>query len=108
MLDTFDLYSYTNAWKSYNNILGTDFNLYSSLEDALQDTNAWTYCNYDEYRVGMFGQCGPIQAARDQWTTQTGAGQPASFYLLPGLCFFTLNVVTCCAMLSLSFLVSSA
>ena len=81
MLDSFDLYTYTNDWKSENNTLGTDFNLYSTLEDAIQDTNAWTYCNYDDPNVGMFRDCGPTGPVASQWTHRTWAWQPASFYL---------------------------
>ena len=44
----FDLYSNTYDWSSTYNTLGNEFNLYSSLDDAIAGTNAWTYCNYDD------------------------------------------------------------
>ena len=33
-------------WLSKDNHISTDFNLYSTLSDALNDRNAWGYCNY--------------------------------------------------------------
>ena len=104
MLDSFDLYSYTDYWRNESNILGTDFNLYSTFEDAIQDTNAWTYCNYDAPDVGMFRDCGPDGAVGAQWTHRTWAWQPASFYLLAGVCSFCRS---CRVVLPFSCLVGS-
>lgn len=45
-VDFVDLF--VNNWSSTpSNALNSDFKLYSSLEDAIADKNAWTYCNYD-------------------------------------------------------------
>ena len=67
--DQFDAYeNMKETWSSNNNTLGIDFNLYSSLSDALSDTNAWSYCNYDDIGVGAFGDCGPSGVANNQWT----------------------------------------
>ena len=81
-LDTFDLYSYTDNWRSQDNILGTDFNLYSTLEDAKNDRNAWTYCNYDDPNIGMFRDCGPNGKINMQWTSKKRGGKSSSFFIL--------------------------
>ena len=58
--DSFDAYgNMKETWSSIDNVLGIDFNLYSSLQDVLSDTNAWTYCNYDDEGIGSFRDCGP-------------------------------------------------
>ena len=45
-----------NVWTSTNNILGTDFYMYSSYIDFLQDTNRFGYCNYNDFsnNIGAF------------------------------------------------------
>ena len=58
--DSFDAYSiFLESWLSTPaNMMGTDFKLYSSLIDALADTNAWTFCNY-AVSNGFPRDCGP-------------------------------------------------
>jgi len=80
-LDSFDLYTYTYDWESTNNLLGEDFNLFSTLEDALADTNAWSYCNYDDDNIGMFRDCGPNSYVGGEWTSKTRGGDSAAFYI---------------------------
>ena len=80
-LDSFDLYSYTEHWRSEDNILGQDFKLYSTLDDAMNDRNAWTYCNYDD-NTGMFRDCGPNGAINYQWTGPQNGGKRSAFYLM--------------------------
>eukprot|EP01083_Nonionella_stella_P082788 228646_1 len=63
---SFDAYTHMKVWTSTNNELGTDFNLYNSLEDALDDVNAWTYCNYDDPNVAAFRDCGALQRVHHQ------------------------------------------
>ena len=36
------------SWTSENNVMGKDFNLYSTLVDAHLGQNAWKICNYDD------------------------------------------------------------
>lgn len=54
-----------NRFRMEDNMLGTDFKLYSSYKDALDDNNTWTYCNYDH--VGFPRDCGPTRRVPDQW-----------------------------------------
>lgn len=83
-LTSFNLYKYTYDWESTNNVLGNDFNLFSTLEDALADTNPWTYCNYDDHNIGMFRDCGTTGYVAYEWTSRTRGGDAASFYIYTG------------------------
>ena len=84
MLDSFDLYKYTYDWESTNNKLGTDFDLFSTLPDALSGSNPWTYCNYDDNNIGMFRDCGPTGYIPHEWTSKTRGGDTTSFYIYMG------------------------
>jgi len=44
-----------------------DFNLYSTFEDAINDTNQWTHCTHHNH-VGMPSECGPTERTFDQWS----------------------------------------
>ena len=81
-LNSFDLYSYTDNWRSRDNVLGKDFNLYSTYEDAINNRNRWRYCNYDDQNIGMFRDCGPNGAVAHEWTSRVRGGDAASFYLM--------------------------
>ena len=92
LLDSFDLYTATFDWKDDNNVLGLDFNLYSSLVDALGGMNPWQFCNYDAPGVGMFRDCNTwSNAAANQWTSRSGGfaavNNAARFYIYtpPGM-----------------------
>ena len=63
------------TWSSTGNILGTDFNLYSTHKDALADTNPWLTCNYDDPGVGFPRDCGPTSGVGGQWQSSTRSGQ---------------------------------
>ena len=64
---------FLNTWSSANNTLGVDFDLFSTYQDALAETNAWIYCNYD----GGFGfprDCGPARNTGNNWNSYTRSG----------------------------------
>ncbi len=50
-VEIFDVYNAMINWESFHNKLDTDFQLYSTLQDALNDNNPWLYCNYDDSKV---------------------------------------------------------
>jgi len=79
----FDAYGHMKDWSSTDNVLGIDFNLYSTLSDALSDNrqNAWKYCNYNDPGIGAFRDCGKTGSVYWQWTSQSRGGQKASFYV---------------------------
>ena len=66
----FDAYTYMlDYWQSASNVLGSDFKLYSTLEDTLADTNPWTYCNYDFAGLGFPRDCGPLVYTDMNWNS---------------------------------------
>ena len=70
------IYRLFNNWTSANNILNTDFKLYSSWADLQADTNAWTSCTYDDLNIGFPRDCGPTAPVSGQWNSLTRGGQP--------------------------------
>jgi len=70
-----------NNWYSYpNNVLDTDFALFSTYEDALAGINAWNFCNYDDAGVGFPRDCGPAGYVPHQWTSfERNTGRLFSF-----------------------------
>jgi hypothetical protein len=68
--DFLDLF--LNSWRSQpKNILNVDFMLFSSLENALNNENAWLFCNYDNgiIRIGFPRDCGPVEDVPCQWNS---------------------------------------
>jgi len=65
------LYVVTDYWHSSpdieHNDFNTDFKLYSTYEDAIADTNAWTFCNFNDGNVGFPRDCGPTGFVGGQW-----------------------------------------
>jgi len=60
-------------WVSRDNILNRDFKLYSTFEDAVNDRNAWRFCNYDDFSgVGFPRDCGPHGPVWWQWNSFIG------------------------------------
>ncbi len=57
------------------NILGQDFNIYSTYEDALAGTNAWSSCNYDDAGIGFPRDCGDNGLIGGQWNSLTRGGK---------------------------------
>lgn len=57
-----------DTWGQYeiSNKLNVDFELYSTLDDALAGKNRWTYCNYNDW-VGFPRDCGPTRKINNQW-----------------------------------------
>jgi hypothetical protein len=71
-VDSFSLYdNMVKEWEKTNNVLGTDFDLYSTYNDLLSDTNKWTYCTYGG-GVGSFRHCGPDGYAGGNWYVADG------------------------------------
>jgi len=64
------------------NKFGIDFNLYSTYQDALDDTNSWEYCDVavsDDEIVGFPSKCSPSEdiVADEQWSVITDAANLA-------------------------------
>mmetsp|Transcript_5133 Transcript_5133/g.7564 ORF Transcript_5133/g.7564 Transcript_5133/m.7564 type:complete len:533 (-) Transcript_5133:416-2014(-) len=62
---------FMSNWTSASNMIGLDFNLYSTYADALNQSNAWTFCNYDDPSgtVGFPRDCGPTGSNGGYWTS---------------------------------------
>ena len=58
-----------DTWSSENNVLGEDFELYSSVQDAKKQVNQWTFCNYDDAGIGFPRDCGPMGKVDMQWNS---------------------------------------
>lgn len=58
-------------WKSENNVMGTDFNLYSSYQAALDEDEyeKWRYCNYDYATIGFPRDCGHFGYSSCNWNS---------------------------------------
>jgi hypothetical protein len=55
-----------SSWEKTDNVLGTDFDLYSTYDDVVSDTNKWKYCDYN-IGSGSFGHCGPEKKTYWNW-----------------------------------------
>jgi hypothetical protein len=65
---SFEPYDYMCCnWFNNNNVLGTDFQLYSTIDDAVADTNRWAFCNYNDGGIGFPRDCGPTGYRAFQW-----------------------------------------
>ena len=71
---------FMNNWSSESNVMiddenpDGDFMLFSSYEDALNEDNAWEYCNYDADRIGFPRECGPYGRKWNQWNSYVKHG----------------------------------
>ena len=55
--DGFDARGYIYKWKSSNNKLNKQFELYSDVNDAISGTSKWNKCNYDDNNAGFGRDC---------------------------------------------------
>ena len=59
-----------NNWFDTNNVLHTDFELYSTYEEALAgDGGEWQFCNYNDATVGFPRDCGVTKKTNCQWSS---------------------------------------
>ena len=93
MKNTFEPYHYMACqWLKEDNVMGVDFNLFSTLEDALSNENPWAICNYGNPtgKYGAFRDCGPDGSyASSQWVNipvegcfASGDGKAAAFFII--------------------------
>ena len=61
----------------------TDFDIYSSLNDALNDENAFQFCNGNDPGIGFPRDCGPTASIGFLWTSLTRGGQTNFEYAVP-------------------------
>ena len=74
----FSIYDYmTSNFIEIDNQLSVDFDIYSSYEDAVSETNKWVFCGFgnSSTSIGFPGTCGPTAApAAVQWSSFGGGG----------------------------------
>ena len=69
----FDAYSlFTYTWKDTNNVLGTDFDLFDTLDDLRSSANKWQFCNYNDPDVGFPRDCGKEKYVGNTWFSMPG------------------------------------
>ena len=66
----YSLFTYT--WKDTNNVLGTDFDLFDTLDDLRSSANKWQFCNYNDPDVGFPRDCGKKTFVGDTWFSMPG------------------------------------
>jgi len=64
-----------NWFDDTGNEFNKDFKLYSTLLDAQEDKNAWTYCNFMYAKIGFPRDCGPDRKIDGQWTSLIHGGR---------------------------------
>ena len=71
------------VWASANNILGVDFNLYSSWADLVAGTNPWPACNYDDFAnyIGAFRDCAPGGLVGGMWISRVSGSSNNNNYM---------------------------
>ena len=70
--DTVDIANlFQNQWREEHNVLNVDYKLYSSVQNALNDTNAWTVSDYNTNtaKYGFPRNSGPHSIVGDQWNS---------------------------------------
>lgn len=69
--ETYDfLANFMDDWFSTpSNLLGVDFDLYSSYEDAIAEVGKWTFCNYNDNGVGFPRDCGKTGRKNHNWNS---------------------------------------
>lgn len=83
------------SWNKVSNVLGQDFTLYSSLNDAMADQKPWKFCDYNtglltDLAVGFPKGCGLNSSATGiQWSAMAVSGcavvlpgMPSAFYIM--------------------------
>jgi len=86
-IGNFNAYANMKSWTSVNNNMYLqDFALYSTLDDAINDENRWTFCNYNDAGIGFPRDCGPSGHVAFQWTSATRGGKASKFSIISGTC----------------------
>ena len=55
--DDFDAHGYIYNWRSANNKINQQFELYSDVNDAISGSSKWAQCNYDDSAAGFARDC---------------------------------------------------
>jgi len=73
---------YSDPAGSGKNVRDSDFNLFSSIHDAQNNENPWSYCNYNSNGIGFPRDCGPTERVVNEWNSMSKGGETDfAFYL---------------------------
>ena len=62
------------TWTDSQNKMHKDFDIYSSLDDAVNNRNPWMWCNFNDGGVAFPRDCGPRRHTGGQWSSLTRGG----------------------------------
>ena len=68
--------NFVDVWSNKNNVLNVNFQLFSTLDDALKGENPWKFCNYNDVtsKIGFPRDCGPTRNVGGQWNSKKHGG----------------------------------
>jgi len=76
---------YSDPAGAGKNIRNMDFNLFSTFENAQNNENPWTFCNYNDGGIGFPRDCGPTGHISSEWNSMRRGGETDfSYYLYTG------------------------
>ena len=55
--------------RQINNKMNVDFKLYKNVNNAINNIDAWTFCNFDDAGVGFGRDCGPTGPVGGKWVS---------------------------------------
>eukprot|EP00912_Choanoflagellata_sp_UC4_P000735 UC4_evm2s461 len=61
------------------NVLNVDFELYGSVENAVEGRGRWLYCNYNDPGIGFPRDCGPGRWTAHNWNSLTRGGRAVTY-----------------------------
>lgn len=96
MPDDFDLLdTLMNNWFDEDNELDVDFSLYSTYMDAYYDENRWTFCNFNNPRIGFPYECGPTGKVHNNWNSYIHGGGHANHhaFMIPSNSTFESSII---------------
>lgn len=74
-----------NERRSVKNKFRVDFDLYSTLDDAIKDRGAWKFCNFNDPGIGFPRDCGINRPKGHQWQSKRRGGKRTwALYLYKG------------------------
>eukprot|EP00985_Skeletonema_marinoi_P026129 scaffold19973_cov161-Skeletonema_marinoi.AAC.1 len=73
---------FTNQWRNNNNVLHVDYELYSSVQDALTGTDEWEQADYNSnnHKYGFPRNSGPTGYVSNQWNSYAWSGGHADHH----------------------------
>lgn len=74
---------FQNYWSDEYNVMGTDFSLHSTYNDAVAGINAWKYCNFNKAKRGFPRDCGVENKNSNEYNNylENGKARDHAFYV---------------------------